>query len=54
MRILIVIMSLMLMSCGYDESCEDVDTSQAPDKVIEGPAGVTYYWGGCAIHYPDR
>lgn len=47
------ILLLVLSGCGDgSSSCEGVDTSQAPDSILTGPAGTTYRWGNCTRTYP--
>lgn len=54
MKILIFILVVtMLSGCGSGNSCEGVDTSQAPTSISRGSSMTTYYWGDCSQTYPN-
>jgi|GEM_PF-2741901 len=44
----------MLAGCGSGNSCEGVDTSQAPTSISYSSSGTIYYWGDCSRVYPSK
>ncbi len=44
----------MLAGCGSGNSCEGVDTSQAPTSISHTSSGTIYYWGDCSRVYPNK
>lgn len=44
----------MLAGCGSDNSCEGVDTSQAPASISHTSSSIIYYWGDCSRVYPNK
>ena len=44
----------MLAGCGSGNSCEGVDTSQAPTSISYTSSSTIYYWGDCSRFYPNK
>jgi hypothetical protein len=54
-RIFVLILVVaMLPGCGSGNSCEGVDTSQAPTSISHSSSSTTYYWGDCSRTYPNN
>ncbi len=41
----------LLCGCGSTDTCEGIDTSQAPDRSTVSGNYITYYWGSCYKTY---
>jgi uncharacterized protein YceK len=55
MRVLMLLLVVAIMSgCGNVNSCEGVDTSQAPTSISHSSTYTTYYWGDCSRVYPNK
>jgi hypothetical protein len=55
MRVLMLLMvGAMISGCGSGNSCEGVDTSQAPTSISHSSSSTTYYWGDCSRTYPNK
>lgn len=53
-KIILLIVVLCLTSCGEVagmNDCDGVDTSQAPDNIINNATETTYVWGSCRKTY---
>lgn len=54
MRVLMLLLVAAMMSgCGSGNSCDGVDTSQAPTRITHSSSTTTYYWGDCSRTYPN-
>lgn len=53
MRVLILLLVVIMVSGCGSNSCEGVDTSQAPTSISRGSSTTTYYWGDCSRTYPN-
>ena len=51
MLLLVVAVVAPFSGCGSGDSCEGVDTSQAPTSIYRSNTSVTYYWGDCSRTY---
>jgi hypothetical protein len=50
--LLLVVICVALTGCGdMTNSCEGVDTSQAPTNITYSNQGTTYTWGNCSKTY---
>lgn len=52
--ILLLVVVVVMSGCGSGNSCEGVDTSQAPMRISHSSSSTQYYWGGCSRTYPDK
>lgn len=50
-RIILVLFVALLYGCGDIDTCDGVDTSQAPDRSTVNGNYITFYWGSCQKTY---
>lgn len=53
-RIILALGVVLLCGCGSADTCDGVDTSQAPDRSYVHGNYITYYWGNCQKTYQTR
>jgi len=51
--LMLLLVVAMMSGCGNGNSCEGVDTSQAPSSISRGSSSTTYYWGDCSRTYSN-
>lgn len=55
MLVITILVLATLTACGdMTNSCEGVDTSQAPDHISYSNQGTTYTWGNCSKTYEGK
>jgi hypothetical protein len=52
--ILLELLVALLCGCGNIDTCDGVDTSQAPDRSTVNGNYITFYWGSCQKTYQVR